>query len=83
MNDGAKSFSCQKIILLLLGGVVIWFALYEIYWMAHRPYSGIYFRFSVQGAQEILDIDPESPGAAAGLAAGDRILSVGDEELVD
>ena len=61
---------------LLLGLALVVFAngLFAFYWMAHRPYTGIYSTIGSEGTLEVIAIDPGSPGDIAGLRLGDHLV---------
>jgi len=81
-SDQPKRHPVRHALLLGLALVVFANALFAFYWMAHRPYTGIYSSFGSEGTLEIIAIDPGSPGDLAGLRLGDQILRVGSREIL-
>ena len=81
-SDQPKRHPVRHALLLGLALVVFANALFAFYWMARRPYTGIYSIFGSEGTLEVIAVDPGSPGDLAGLRLHDQILRVGSREIL-
>ena len=81
-SDPPNRHPVRHALLLGLALVVFANALFAFYWMARRPYTGIYSIIGSEGTLEVIAIDPGSPGDLAGLRLRDQILRVGSREIL-
>ncbi len=82
-SDYSKKHPIRHFFYIAIGVSAGILAVFLFYQIAHFPYSGFYLFPVTEGRMEVIAVDPGSPGASAGLKAGDQIIKVKKQKIFD